>query len=99
MNNPSTDLNTLFEQTSKKFWGAGFSKLSEREKIIVCIWELESQVRNGGFQQFFWQATEEASQNCLWALKLIKAQSTLEIVTKAYSVFPKETVSFIECSS
>jgi hypothetical protein len=84
------DLYTLFEQTSKKFWDSGFSNLSEQEKVVICIWELESQVGNGGFKQFFWQATVEASLNCIWALKLIDAHKIFEIVSEAYSAFPKD---------
>jgi len=81
--------NYIFELEQSK----GFDNLTNTEKVIFCIENLEREVNNGGFNQFFvnssgnyWKQTQET-------LKEIGALKTLDIFARALSVFSNTTPS------
>ena len=39
----------LSESPTARFWRIDYDKLSTPEQIFLLIWELESEVNNGGF--------------------------------------------------
>ena len=43
----------LSENPNVRFWRIDPAELSRSERTFLAIWELESQVNNGGFFQFF----------------------------------------------
>ena len=46
-----------FELISAKFDAQGFDSLAPTERVVYCIWWLEAEVNNGGFDQFFFMQT------------------------------------------
>ncbi len=48
---PEEFLIALGERRVPRSWEGGCADLSEPEWTFVCVWELESEVNNGGFEQ------------------------------------------------
>ena len=48
----------LAESPNIRFWRVDYDQLSFPERVFVLIWELESEVNNGGFHQYFLHLTE-----------------------------------------
>jgi hypothetical protein len=49
------------------------SRMPEGFQMVYSTMELESQVNNGGFNQFFFNPSGQFAQIALWSLKLIGA--------------------------
>jgi hypothetical protein len=73
----------LSESTRTDFGKVDFSEQSEPQKVFSAIWELESQVNNGGFLQFFEYADADSAEYAPTALRAIGAQTCAEIVHRA----------------
>ncbi len=67
-------------------------KLSEAEKNIVVIEELEREVNNGGFNQFFLNSSGDYCKEICIALESIKSKTFLNIFQRAISMFPNSEV-------
>jgi hypothetical protein len=65
----------------------GFKKLTSTEKIIFCVENLEREVNNGGFSQFFINSSGDYCEETLEALRTINAQKTLSLFEKSLYVF------------
>lgn len=52
------DKNNLLIQLSERgrFWRVEFEELSPVERVFLAIWELESEVNNGVFYQYYSEA-------------------------------------------
>ena len=68
------------------------NKLTEEEKTIVYIEELEREVNNGGFSQFFFNISGNFTEEIINALKIIGSTTFTEIVEKAIAQFPNSHV-------
>ena len=66
----------------------GFNNLSEIEKTFICIWSLEGEVNNGGFDQWFFNSSGDWAFDTPPSLLRIGAEATAGIVEKAISYFP-----------
>ena len=75
------------EILSKEFY-TDPSKLSEQEKNIVYIEEMEREVNNGGFNQFFFNTSGDYTNELINSLKEIKSKIFLKIVEEAIMEFP-----------
>jgi len=64
-----------------------FETLSRPEQVFVCIWELEADVNNGGFDQYFFNGGGDHAQTAPEALAAIGAHSMKRIVEAALTVF------------
>jgi hypothetical protein len=64
-----------------------FRRLSKPEQVFFCIWELESQVNNGGLNQYFFNSGEYTSET-ITALEEIGAFYTADLLRKAVALFP-----------
>lgn len=64
-----------------------FEELTEIEQVFVCIWSLTGQVDNGGFHQYYFNATGDLATETVTALNQIGAKQTADIVIKANSYF------------
>lgn len=73
---------------SGQFWHHEFEDLRPEERVFRAVWEMESEVDNGGFRQYFWNSTGETAFAAVSALREIGARKTSEIVVRALSVFP-----------
>lgn len=67
-------------------------KLTEEEKTIVYIEELEREVNNGGFSQFFFNTSGNFTEEIIRALRIIGSTKFTEIVEKAITQFPNSYV-------
>jgi len=65
-----------------------FSELSPSERVFILIWELETEVNNGGFNQFFFNSAGDRASATAVALRTIGAERAATIVDRANSSFP-----------
>ncbi|MES2332234.1 MAG: DMP19 family protein [Bacteroidota bacterium] len=73
-------------------YGKNLYKVNAEQKVVFLITRLESEVYNGGIDQYFYNSSGEYSHETLNALKLINAPITLKILEKAISYWPNSTV-------
>ena len=73
----------LSENKRAGFWAVDYDTLPEPKRVFVAIWELESQVNNGGFYQYFWNTSAWTIPDIWQALQAIGATSTAAIVNDA----------------
>ena len=66
-----------------------FSNLNEFEKIFIYLDMLEDSVTNGGFIQFFFNSSGQFTHEVFQAYLAIKAENTVDILTKAIYLFPE----------
>lgn len=76
----------------KSDYGNKISELTEGEKVVLFIENLEREINNGGFNQFFFNSSGDFAQETLNSLKLIGANKTAEIVSKAYAEWPNGNI-------
>ncbi|MGY8943648.1 MAG: DMP19 family protein [Flavobacteriales bacterium] len=65
-----------------------FSNLNEFEKTFIYLDVLEDSVTNGGFIQFFFNSSGQFTHEIFQAYLAIKAENTVDILTKAIYLFP-----------
>jgi len=73
----------LSEDRDVGFWAVNYDELSEPKRVFRAIWELEAQVNNGGFDQYFWNTSAWTVPSILDALQAIGATATEAIVNDA----------------
>jgi hypothetical protein len=69
-----------------------FSNLNEFEKTFIYLDILEQNVTDGGFIQFFFNSSGQYTQEVFQAYHAIKAENTVDILTKAIYLFPEMPV-------
>ena len=67
-------------------------KLSEEEKTIVYIENLEREVNNGGFSQFFFNSSGDFTEETVIALRNVGSTKFLGLLTSAIEQFPNSYV-------
>lgn len=65
-------------------------KLSKSEQAIYIIWNLEGEINNGGFNQYYLNSSGQFADLAPAALKLIHANKFAELVNKANNIYKKE---------
>jgi hypothetical protein len=60
----------------------------DHKEIARLIGNLEAEVNNGGFDQFFYNSAGDDTAETIRALQSIKADTTAEIVKRAAAKFP-----------
>lgn len=65
----------------------GYDGMTDAEKVFFCIWTLEGDVNNGGFDQYFFNPWSEYSIKTVDAFEKIGASKTASIIRRANSVF------------
>ena len=81
----------LSESPRTDFGKRAFSEQSYPQKVFSAIWELESDVNNGGFTQYFTNCWPEPSVAFSpEALRAIGAQKCAKIVEKALALLPPD---------
>ena len=76
----------LSESTSTDFGHVDFSAQSNPQRVFSAIWELESQVNNGGFDQYFRNCETDIILHAPIALKTISANTCATIVESAITL-------------
>lgn len=66
-----------------------FASQSPPQKVFSAIWEVESEVNNGGFSQYFLNSSAESASFVVEALETIGAPQTADICKRAIdAAFP-----------
>ena len=73
----------LADSPMSRFWRVEYDVLSTPERVFCTIWELESEVNNGGFHQYFFNSSGRLVPNVVAALHAIGASATVQIVQRA----------------
>lgn len=63
-----------------------FEGLDQHAKIAVCLHQLEAQVNNGGFGQFFFNSSGEYTMDTISALEKVGARSTAKLLRNAVAI-------------
>lgn len=69
---------------------AVFRRLPKGEQMIVATFELEGEVNNGGFVQYYWNRTGRFSQAAAEGFHLIKAVRIAKLVDRANQLWAKD---------
>jgi hypothetical protein len=81
--NKNLFLISLSERDRTMFGRVEFADQPKEQQVFSAIWELESQVNNGGFMQHFTAADGHSANFAPKALRAIKANRCAEIVAGA----------------
>lgn len=78
-------------------YGEKIDRLNESQKVLLIVGNLEREINNGGFHQFYFNSSGDYANETIDALIKIGANKTAEIVKKANSEFkngilPKDRV-------
>jgi hypothetical protein len=69
------------------FCNQHYKNWTETEKLINAVLDMESEVMNGGFHQYFQNSAGDQWQEALTGLGKIGAAKAAELLTKALTVF------------
>jgi hypothetical protein len=72
--------------------GNSMDKLTEYQKVFYLNQELEREVNNGGFSQYFYNSSGNYAHKTIDALKIIGANKTASLLQMAIDQFPGNTV-------
>src|ERR1700722_5493586 len=64
-----------------------YEKLSQPERVFLCIWDLEAEVDNGGFDQYYFNSAGDHALDTVRALETIGAKRTAELVKTMNNLF------------
>jgi hypothetical protein len=84
------DLFKIGDGVFKRYQAIGYSELSLPEKVFLCVWDLEGEIYNGGFGQYYYNSSGNHACDAVDALRAIGANQTAEIVRKANALFGDE---------
>ncbi|MBX2972528.1 MAG: DMP19 family protein [Flavobacteriales bacterium] len=73
-------------------YGDRMDKLTEPQKVILFNQNLEREVNNGGFDQYFLNSSGDFAHETLGSLEAIGADKTAAILQKAIDQFPSAQV-------
>lgn len=77
-------------QDTCRSWRIPYDQLNRVEQVYLLIWDLESQVCNGGFDQFFSNTSGDHANETEGACRAIGANQVAEMVAEAVGVWPGE---------
>jgi hypothetical protein len=80
----------LAEYVGARFWHIDYDTLSRPERVFRAIWELEAQVNNGGFAQYFRNSSGELALEVADALRAVGAASMAAIVEQALEMVGRD---------
>ncbi len=84
------EIDTYLNEISK--YGEEMEKLNSSQKVLLIIENLEREINNGGFRQFYWNSSGDYAMETIDALKQIGAAKTAGVVKKANDQFPNSFV-------
>lgn len=76
----------------KSEYGEKIEKLNSSQQMFLFVENLEREINNGGFNQFYFNSSGDFSQETINALLVIGAKKTAKIVNKANSEFQNGNV-------
>jgi hypothetical protein len=78
----------LSDQVVPLVWEEPPAEMSDAERVFICIWQLEAEVNNGGFAQYYTNSSGDLASAAPAALESIGAPHTASIVRAANALFP-----------
>jgi hypothetical protein len=78
----------LSDQVVPLIWQTPSAEITEAERVFICVWQLEAEVNNGGFAQYYTNSSGDLAADAPAALEAIGAPYTASIVSEANAVFP-----------
>jgi hypothetical protein len=69
---------------------ASSGTLSHAEQVVACLTEVEMEVNNGGFNQYYWNSPGDHAREAVAALEELGAPHTAGLVVQANAVFGPE---------
>jgi hypothetical protein len=72
--------------------GSNLDELTTAQKIVFFVSNLEKELNNGGFNQFYWNTSGDYVSETVEALKSIGANKAITIIEKANSVWRDSNV-------
>jgi hypothetical protein len=86
---PGTEIDLI--RVSEAVWAReaalGVDALSPAERVFLCVWNLEAEVNNGGFEQFFINSAGDNAVETPAALREIGAAQAAVIAEEANGLF------------
>jgi hypothetical protein len=86
---PGTEIDVI--RVSEAVWAreaaVGVSGLTPAERVFLCVWNLEAEVNNGGFEQFYINSAGDNAVETPAALRGIGAARAAAIAERANDVF------------
>lgn len=73
-------------------YGDNIEKLTEQQRNFYYNQNLEREVNNGGFKQYFYNSSGDFAHETVESLNLIRAAKTASILQRAIDQFPDRTV-------
>src|SRR5262245_7488203 len=73
-------------ESDAQLWQVDYYALTPAERVFRAVWELEAQVNNGGFHQYFFNASGRLAFKVVDALRAIGAAQMATIVEQAIEV-------------
>ena len=73
-------------------WGDNLERLTQPQKNFFFNQNLEREINNGGFNQYFYNSSGDYAQETLTSLQAIGANKTADILRQAIDQFPSSTV-------
>jgi hypothetical protein len=74
-------------------YGDDFSNLTEHQKLFYLNQNLEREINNGGFEQYFRNSSGDNAHETLLSLKAIGAHKTADILQQSIDQFPNKLVT------
>ena len=71
----------------RKMDRVGFDGLSHAERVVACLTELEMEVNNSGFDQYYWNAPGDHTLETVAALRELGAGRTANLLVTANAAF------------
>jgi hypothetical protein len=68
----------------------GWDALTGDEQLVLCLGEMEAEVNNGGWEQYFLNSAGDHAHDALRALEALGADNAAGILRDAMKVFGKE---------
>jgi len=78
----------LSDQLVPLIWQSPPVEITKPERVFICIWQLEAEVNNGGFAQYYTNAAGDLAREAPAALEAVGAARTATIVREANALFP-----------
>lgn len=87
MKKDQPDLFKVSDFIFDRYAALGYGKLATSEKVFVCVWGLEGEVNNGGFDQYYFNSSGDHAADAEESLRAIGAQHTAQLVKQANVLF------------
>lgn len=73
----------LSQSVFSRFSKSGFDKLTRAEQRFFCLWSLQGEVENGGFDQYLFNSSGDYTGETISALEDIQLNEVADIVRRA----------------